>query len=341
MTQSLLVAALRYAERYPSQDGVALTPIAGFAIVRETQPSALQYSVSKPLVALSLQGTKRVTLGTNTLDFGVGESLLIITDVPTFSQITGASLTAPYVSLVVELDAAIIESPGDSNGLHVVLARRSGAGGPHCSATPLMAGPVASSKNVTERRRACRGRSFRLHLLRFHLCFLSNGFVSRRSPEYHQVRHVPPPLFQTPLQRSKLAARIGIRVLRPKAGKQFCRRSPGLSLKPGAELNGHECERIRCVALLPRPWRLPPSRRSNLPLLPCGPQTEEELFERRLFDQERNLRRVGNFYQPSLTSTNVVQQADRIEGLKLRLDLPLYLIRRPRIGDQPLVWRRR
>ncbi|WP_216856936.1 AraC family transcriptional regulator [Acidisoma sp. S159] len=111
MTQSLLVAALRYAERYPSQDGVALTPIAGFAIVRETQPSALQYSVSKPLVALSLQGTKRVTLGTNTLDFGVGESLLIITDVPTFSQITGASLTAPYVSLVVELDAAIIESP--------------------------------------------------------------------------------------------------------------------------------------------------------------------------------------------------------------------------------------
>jgi hypothetical protein len=166
---------------------------------------------------------------------------------------------------------------------------------------------------------ACRGRSFRLHLLRFHLCFLSNGFVSRRSPEYHQVRHVPPPLFQTPLQRSKLAARIGIRVLRPKAGKQFCRRSPGLSLKPGAELNGHECERIRCVALLPRPWRLPPSRRSNLPLLPCGPQTEEELFERRLFDQERNLRRVGNFYQPSLTSTNVVQQADRIEGLKLRL----------------------
>jgi hypothetical protein len=98
---------------------------------------------------------------------------------------------------------------------------------------------------------------------------------------------------------------------------------------------GHACERIRGVALLPGRWRLPPSRRSNFALPPCCPQTGQELFKRRLLDRERNLRRVGNFYQTSLPSPNVAQQADWIEGFTLGLDLPLYLIRRPRIGDQP------
>ena len=65
----------------------------------------------------------------------------------------------------------------------------------------------------------CRGRSFRLHLLRFHRGFLSKSFVSRRPSEYHQVRHFPPPFLETPLQCSKLTARINIGVLRSKAGK--------------------------------------------------------------------------------------------------------------------------
>ena len=68
----------------------------------------LQYAISKPLVALVLQGGKRVTMGSRTFDFGAGESLLITTDVPTVSQITMASRTAPYYSLVIELDAAVI-----------------------------------------------------------------------------------------------------------------------------------------------------------------------------------------------------------------------------------------
>ena len=58
----------------------------------------------------------------------------------------------------------------------------------------------------------CRGRSFRLHLLRFHRGFLSKSFVSRRPSEYHQVRHFPPPFLETPLQCSKLTARINIGV---------------------------------------------------------------------------------------------------------------------------------
>ncbi|WP_424812940.1 AraC family transcriptional regulator N-terminal domain-containing protein [Roseococcus sp. YIM B11640] len=110
MSQTLLDAAQRYAEAHADADGVAVTPFSGVAIVRQNSPSALQYAISKPLVALVLQGAKRVTMGNDTFDFGAGESLLIAADVPTVSQIIRANARAPYISLVLDLDSAVIES---------------------------------------------------------------------------------------------------------------------------------------------------------------------------------------------------------------------------------------
>ena len=108
MTDQLLDHAGRYADAHVDRNGVAGTPIEGLVILRETAPTTLQYAVSKPLVALVLQGGKRVAMGSRTFDFGRGESLLITTDVPTVSQITKASRVLPYYSLVLELDPAII-----------------------------------------------------------------------------------------------------------------------------------------------------------------------------------------------------------------------------------------
>lgn len=109
MADLLLDAARRYAEVHADADGVARTPIAGLSVIRMTTPSELQYAINRPLVALVLQGSKRVAMGEDVFDFGAGESLLISTDVPTASQITRASAGAPYVSLVVELDQAVLE----------------------------------------------------------------------------------------------------------------------------------------------------------------------------------------------------------------------------------------
>ncbi|WP_158807231.1 AraC family transcriptional regulator [Beijerinckia sp. L45] len=108
MTDTLLAAASRYAESH-CLDGVAPTPVRGLTILHETMPTALNYAISTPLVAIVLQGSKRVAMGTAAFDFGAGESLLITMDVPTVSQITRASAGAPYVSLVVDLDHAVIQ----------------------------------------------------------------------------------------------------------------------------------------------------------------------------------------------------------------------------------------
>lgn len=109
MTNTLLETVRRYADIHVDDTGVARTAVPGLAIFRETKPSQLQYAVSKPLIAIVLQGTKRVTMGSRTFDFGAGESLLVSADVPTVSQITGASLKAPYYSMAIELDLSVIK----------------------------------------------------------------------------------------------------------------------------------------------------------------------------------------------------------------------------------------
>lgn len=107
---SLLDTALRYSEAHADADGVARAPVPGLAVIRETMPGALNYAVNRPLVALVLQGRKRVAAGAGSFDFGAGESLLVTTDVPTVSQVTRASAGTPYLSVVVDLDPAVIEA---------------------------------------------------------------------------------------------------------------------------------------------------------------------------------------------------------------------------------------
>lgn len=110
MTDALLDAVRRYAEAHADENGVAQTPIPGLKVIRETAPSLMQYAICKPLVALVLQGSKRVAMGSDSFDFGAGDSLLITADVPTVSQITRASIAVPYFSLVLDLDPAVIEA---------------------------------------------------------------------------------------------------------------------------------------------------------------------------------------------------------------------------------------
>ncbi|MGJ5093022.1 AraC family transcriptional regulator N-terminal domain-containing protein [Bradyrhizobium oligotrophicum] len=105
---SLLNAVSRYAAVHADTAGIARTPIPGLTTVRATAPSELVYAISRPLVCLVVQGSKQVTMGLQVLTFSAGDSLIITADVPTVSQITRASRAAPYLSLVLELDSALI-----------------------------------------------------------------------------------------------------------------------------------------------------------------------------------------------------------------------------------------
>jgi AraC-like DNA-binding protein len=110
MNSTLLECVRRFADANADKFGVARTPIPGLFAMRATAPSEMQYAISKPLVALVLQGAKRVTMGNATFDFGAGDSLLISADVPNVSQITRANAGVPYYSLVLDLDPAVTQS---------------------------------------------------------------------------------------------------------------------------------------------------------------------------------------------------------------------------------------
>ncbi|MGK9166025.1 AraC family transcriptional regulator [Inquilinus limosus] len=105
---TLLDTVRRYAEAHADANGVARTPIPGLTTVRATVPSGLEYAISRPLACLVLQGSKHIAMGARAFSFAAGDSLLITADVPTVSQITQASVAAPYYSLVLELDPAVI-----------------------------------------------------------------------------------------------------------------------------------------------------------------------------------------------------------------------------------------
>lgn len=108
MTTSLLTLCRHYADAHADQSGIAITPVPGLAIIRALHAGELQVAVNKPLIAVLLQGRKRVSSGTESHEYGPGEALVISADIPTVSQITQASPAAPYYAVVLEFDPAIL-----------------------------------------------------------------------------------------------------------------------------------------------------------------------------------------------------------------------------------------
>lgn len=108
MIDTLLNAVRQYSEAHADSAGVGRTPIPGLTTICATRRTELSYAIQKPLACLVLQGSKHVTMGKQSYDFSAGDSLIITADVPTASQITKADAGAPYFSLVLDLDAAVI-----------------------------------------------------------------------------------------------------------------------------------------------------------------------------------------------------------------------------------------
>lgn len=108
MTHALREAVRRYTERHADASGVARTPVKGLYLVRTTSTGELRHAIERPLICLVAQGAKQVTMGSQTLTFRAGDSMLLTADAPTVSDITRASGGAPYLALALDLDAAVI-----------------------------------------------------------------------------------------------------------------------------------------------------------------------------------------------------------------------------------------
>lgn len=120
----------RHTAAHAQAEGVALTAVSGLVCIRADRPSGIRHAVARPLVCLVLQGAKQVSTGAQTVAFAEGDSLVISADVPTASRITRAAPDAPYLSISLELDPAVLaeltlgaEGAGLSGGERVQVER--------------------------------------------------------------------------------------------------------------------------------------------------------------------------------------------------------------------------
>lgn len=108
MDSQLLDAVLRYARAHAGPDGIAHTPVPGLIAIHAASRTELSYQIPRPLACLVLQGSKHVTMGSQSFTFHAGDSLLVMADVPTVSQITNASAARPYCALALDLAPSVI-----------------------------------------------------------------------------------------------------------------------------------------------------------------------------------------------------------------------------------------
>ncbi len=64
MSAALLEVVRDYLDKSENFGGLAQAPIPGLTIIRTSEPSGLDYAITRPLACLVLQGCKRVMMGT-------------------------------------------------------------------------------------------------------------------------------------------------------------------------------------------------------------------------------------------------------------------------------------
>jgi AraC-like DNA-binding protein len=114
------------------QQTAVIRPMEGLVLLRQSTPSSSEASLYGPVLCLILQGRKEVSIGEETLSFGLGECLLVSHDLPVSSRVT----EAPYLAVVLGVEAATIrklydevtESVVDSGRARAAVTHRADAG---------------------------------------------------------------------------------------------------------------------------------------------------------------------------------------------------------------------
>ncbi|MEG6502444.1 MULTISPECIES: AraC family transcriptional regulator [unclassified Desulfovibrio] len=85
--------------------GTYPTPVPGFVLNRRDEVNIPENCWNKPILAMTVQGAKRVVVGNEEYRYGAGNCLLAGVDMPNLSYLTEASPENPYLVMTLELDS--------------------------------------------------------------------------------------------------------------------------------------------------------------------------------------------------------------------------------------------
>lgn len=98
----------RHADRMGFDTQPNPTGVPGLGLVRSRAPTPLDVVDYRPIFCLVLQGAKQTVMGDAALTFAAGQTLIVGLDLPTTARIVTASAGAPYLSLGLEIDIALL-----------------------------------------------------------------------------------------------------------------------------------------------------------------------------------------------------------------------------------------
>nr|WP_323687492.1 AraC family transcriptional regulator [Rhizobium sp. AN68] len=93
------------AARHATRDGEVQTAIETLGISRRSTPSAPCHGSYRPCLAMVIQGSKSVQLGTDTINYGAGDYLLTSLDLPVAWRVVEASEEVPHFCIGLAIDS--------------------------------------------------------------------------------------------------------------------------------------------------------------------------------------------------------------------------------------------
>ncbi|WP_375337429.1 AraC family transcriptional regulator [Rhizobium lentis] len=102
----LLSAVTAYIDEQGGGQGLFPTPIDGFNIVRSFQAMMPMRALYRPSLCVVLQGSKEIRVGSEKLDYGAMECLVVSVEVPAKGRIVEASPETPYIGVTIDFDVA-------------------------------------------------------------------------------------------------------------------------------------------------------------------------------------------------------------------------------------------
>lgn len=106
----LVTRICRYSELHGNVGVICETGVDGLTVMQARARTSLTGTLYSPVVCLILQGSKEIAIGPRRLACGAGQAVIVSHDLPIGSRITDASPEAPYVAMILRLDATVLRS---------------------------------------------------------------------------------------------------------------------------------------------------------------------------------------------------------------------------------------
>src|SRR6185436_19115807 len=93
---------------FAQTDGDHTTAIPALTLHRRKAPTEPLHCIFNLGLGVVAQGGKQVLLGTESINYGPGQSMLTTVDLPVISHVTQASSQEPFLGMMLTLDPASI-----------------------------------------------------------------------------------------------------------------------------------------------------------------------------------------------------------------------------------------